>query len=252
MTRILIAFFASLFISFSSMGEEIKIKDLTIMLPDSIKSLPTNSKDIILNATDGKNLSIYLAYIPLSGKDRTKIDERGDYVVFPKLRDAAIVSTEKENWTDWTHDYVKRTYELPLEGDSVQTLYTYHINDNDFCYVFLFVPETEEGKMIAQDLMESGISNGSWFGNAALGWMFTFMVLFLALLFIFDWDDNYSIGRHVKIGLIALAIFAFLAAYVMRFDYSHYTSALLVAFIIVVATPPLRKPIVFIFEHIES
>lgn len=248
-TALAVALFIGMSISVNA--EVVTLSDLKISLPDSVK-LVSPSKDFVMMASDNKNLSLYVVSIPLSGKDESKISEKGDFIYFPFLKQTQQTGDESENWSDWTHKYRKHTYEITNENGELQKVYTYHINSKKHRFIFLMLPSTEQGDKMANELIESGISNGSWFANAPAWWIVTFIILFCAMLFVIEEDEGYDFSRHLKAALIALAIFAALALFTMRYDMSFFWSAMLVAFIIVALTPPLRKPIIWIAEHTEA
>ena len=221
--------------------------DLVINLPDTMEV--SGDKDIFLRAYDkGNNLIIVGRMLNLDGLDEKKVTAHADSIMFPPLRNARLIDSKDEPITDWTQNYIIRTYEVEPEIENQPgKAYTFHINANRARYIFMFYPLTAEGERMAQEMIPSSIQRKGWYNKAFWWWNILFMILVGVMLFSASEDAPYSFKFHLKWGLISLAVFAAIALYVTRMNPEYFWQPMLVAFILVVVTQPLRVPIGWLF-----
>lgn len=233
-------------------AREITIGDLRFNIPDSLQRLEHEGVDYVAFCPD---VTLMVKSMSLTNKDISKVEEKGEFRVFPKLADAERVSEEKEPWHDWTHDYIRRTYVM-TDGEKTDTVISYQLSANECRYFFLLMPHSQAGAELALEIASpENIDNGKMFGNAPWWWG-TFIGLFFVVVFIAASEErsSYTIGYHASFGIISLAVYGIITLLVCRFDWTAFLSAFWwgLGIVVLAPLPFLKKPIQYILEHIDG
>ncbi len=224
--------------------QEISIGRLSLKIPSSMLKMEIKKTDF--SASDHENLLMLVSSIPLDGNSASKISSKGDWLIYPLLKNAELMSTDKERWNDWVHDYEIHSYSY-LDEDKDMKAYTYHIMAGGRYYIILFAPYTEKGDDMARKIMNEGITNNSWFSNGGIFWCGLYIILGIIMIFY----GEYNFWSHIKKAFWWLIVFSGIALYFTGMNMDYFWSAFWIALAIVLLVPPLRTPIIYILEHAD-
>ncbi|MDE6854604.1 MAG: hypothetical protein K2J38_06060 [Muribaculaceae bacterium] len=248
--KLLILFVAAL-LATCAQAREISIGELRFHIPDTLVTEKYEGLDLLAFSRD---MSLMVKHLSLDGKDEAKVREKGEFHMYPKLTDAVLLHEEQEPWHDWTHDYIRRTYAM-TSGEKTDTVISYQLSANGSRYFFLLMPHTPTGVEQSLEIASpDNIDNGKVIGNAGWWWG-TFIGLFFLVVFIAVSEErsSYSVGYHASFGIISLAVYSVIALLVCHFDLTAFLHVFWWGLGIVVITPLpfMKKPIVYILEHID-